>query len=450
MRPKRSAAALFCLALGAVACPSSSDAVSTTPTTSVSGPSMSGPSVAAGGAPTAAAAIRKLCVAPAGSAGATHSGAPSGAAPPAATPPQIAEIEHEVEQVRGLTYEHPVAVESVTADEMQRRVEDEFDTTYPAEYYDRRNAAWRTIGVIPPDSDLREALRAFLGGQVIGFYDPDSKELVYEGSGDLGLEERLVLAHELTHALDDQHFDLRRLDDLAARCRDEASQAALGLIEGNAQFVATGVLERFPTGDLGDALRALLQGAGEQPDLSGVPPFVQSLEIWPYTAGLTFVSRIAMGRGGAAVDEAFRHSPTTTEQVIHPELYPTDVPSAVDVPDLSGDLGPTWGDLDAMDVGEEWLDAMLRLRLDGATADAAATGWDGGVYRAWTDGNDVAVVMDTAWDSVDDATAFASAVTSWAGGDGATSVHSDGNHVMLAFATRSSVLDRVDATLAIG
>jgi hypothetical protein len=449
VRLRAGAGLLVALSLLAVGCPSRSE--SGAAPSGFTGGAGAVPSVAPGGAPTAEAAIRKLCVAPAGTAGATAT--PSAAASPQATPSQIAQIENEVEQVRGLTYERPVAVEAVTSEEMQQRVEKAFDETYPAGSYDRRTAAWRTIGVIPPDADLRESLRSFLGGQVIGFYDPESKELVYESSGsaDLGLQDRLVLAHELTHALDDQHFDLTRLDDLAARCEDERSEAALGLIEGNAQFVAAGTLARFPSGDLGDALGALLNGLGDQPSVAGVPPFVQAIEIWPYTEGLLFVTKLAVDGGTAAVDEAFRHPPTTTEQVMHPDQYPSDVPSRVDVPDLSADLGPRWGDLDAMDVGEEWLDAMLNLRLDGSTADAAAAGWDGGVYRAWSDGTDVAVVMDTAWDSVGDATAFASAMNDWnAKGDAAASVTTDGTHVRLAFATQQAVLDRVDSALADG
>jgi hypothetical protein len=163
--------------------------------------------------------------------------------------------------------------------------------------------------------------------------------------------------------------------------------------------------------------------------------------------GLAFITRRATDGGTAAVDEVLRHPPTTTEQVIHPERYPADQPSPVDVPDLSGDLGSGWGDLDAMPVGEEWLDAMLRLRLDPSFADDASAGWDGGVYRAWTDGSDVAVVMDTAWDSGEDAAAFAAAMTSWNEGNGTASVATDGTHVTLVFATNEEARTRLDAAL---
>ena len=439
MRRTTVAIAIGCVSLSAVACPSAREPVATAP--------VAVPSVAAGGAPTAAAAIRELCPPPAD--GTAGSAGPSARPSPGTVPPEIAEVEDQVEQVRGLTYVHPVAVTAVDDDEMRRRVESSFDESYPAEAYDRRTSAWRTIGVIPADADLREALRSFLGGQVVGFYDTDTGELVYEGSDDLGVTERLVLAHELTHALDDQRFDLSRLDRLGRRCHDEASEAALGVVEGNAQFVSAQTIARFSSGDLGDVLGALLQGLGDQPDLAGVPPFVQALETWPYTAGLGFVTRLELGGGTAAVDAALRHPPTTTEQVIHPERYPDDLPSPVDVPDLSGALGEGWGDLDAMEVGEEWLDAMLRLRLDGSSADESSAGWDGGVYRAWSDGTEVAVAMDTAWDSEEDARAFAHAMEEWNGeGDGPASVRADGDHVRLAFSTSDDVQRRLDAALS--
>jgi hypothetical protein len=344
----------------------------------------------------------------------------------------IAEVQGQVEAVRGLDYLRPVAVRPITDAQIDAKIAAMFDDTYPAAFYARRTVAWRTIGVIPSDADLREALRAFLNGQVVGFYDPETGELVFEGSGDPGVLERIVLAHELTHAIDDQHFDLRRLDPLATACQDEPFTAALGLVEGSAQYFSMQVLLRSPfdAGDLAEALAGM-----EQPDTSGVPPFVEALEIWPYLDGNAFVTALVQGGGTAAVDEAMRHLPVSTEQVMHPERYPGDVPSPVDIGDLSATLGPAWGDLDAMQVGEEWLRAMLDLRLPSLDARAAATGWDGGVYRAWTDGTDVVVVLRTVWDSVAEADAFADAMREWAGDDPLVTTATDGAQVTSVFAT---------------
>ena len=179
----------------------------------------------------------------------------------------------------------------------------------------------------------------------------------------------------------------------------------------------------------------------------GVPPFMIDLQLWPYTAGQAFITELEARGGVDEVDEALRTFPTTTEQILHPERYPDDVPSRLDVPDLSDALGDGWGDLDVMQVGEAWLAAMLGLRLDSATAEAAAAGWDGGLYRAFTDGDDAAVVLATAWDSRADADAFEQAVREWLAADDASGIvgRPSATRVTLAIATTDDA--RVSAAL---
>ncbi|MGZ8583745.1 MAG: hypothetical protein ACXWXG_10510 [Actinomycetota bacterium] len=351
---------------------------------------------------------------------------------PRETPADVADLESQVEQVRELEFLREVVVQPVSAEEIAGKLEGAFDETYPKEFYDRRSVAWQTLGVIPRDVDIREALLAFQTGQVVGFYNPVDGELVFRADGDLDVVERVTLAHELTHAIDDQHFDLSRIDGVAARCRDEAFQAALGAVEGSAQFFSIRLLFEFPPAD-GDF--SGLGDGGSMPD--GVPPFMVDLQLWPYTAGQAFVTELEARGGVGEVDEALRTFPTTTEQILHPERYPDDVASRVDVPDLSDALGDGWGDLDVMQVGEAWLTAMLGLRLDAATAEAAAAGWDGGLYRAFTDGDDAAVVLTTAWDSVADADAFEQAAREWFEADDASGIvgRPERQRVTLAVAT---------------
>jgi hypothetical protein len=395
------------------------------------------PVIEPGGQPTADAAIKALCVPPE-----PFSGGPVEAG---SLPPEIAELVSQVEQVRGAEFPRPVAVQAITDEVMDSKLEESFDAFYPVDLYARRTVAWRTIGVIGADDDLREAYGTYLTGQVVGFYNPTDGELVYLGEGELGMVERMILAHELTHALDDQRFDLKRLDELAARCMEEDYMAALGLVEGSAQYYASEVLLAFPDLDLGDlagALGDLL--AGEQ-GLQDVPPFVQALQGWPYAAGQAFVAEIASGGGNGAVDSALRDLPVSTEQIIHPDRYPADVPSEVDIADISSDLGPEWGDLDAMHVGEAWLSAMLSLHLPDFEAEQAAAGWDGGVYRAWSDGRDVVVVIRTAWDSRGEAEGFASALSDWIDEADAADVSQAGTTVTAVFATDAALLAAVPA-----
>ncbi len=377
-----------------------------------------------------ARAMASLCVAPKPSEGKPkHAGD---------TPADIAEIEHQVEVVRGLDFTREVAVNPIGDATMDRKLSKAFAQTYPVRFYARRTRAWRTIGVIPPSADIRESLLAFQTGQVVGFYNPADGELVYLSGGDVldSLTERVILAHELTHAIDDQHFDLTRIDDVLATCDDETFQAALGAVEGNAQHFATEVAREFPGGSID-------QGGGGL--ASGVPPFIMQLQLWPYTAGQRFIDALDRRGGVKAVNGAIDTFPRSTEQIIHPERYPNDVPQPVDVPDLSAQLGDGWRDLDVMTVGEAWLQTMLRLRLDHATADDAAAGWDGGTYRAWTDGNAVAVAMRTVWDSRQDACVFTEAAQTWIdGGDVPGFVIQGANGtVMLGWATHESTLARL-------
>jgi hypothetical protein len=391
------------------------------------------PSVAPGGAPTLAAAIRSLCV---------PASTPDGTPASGSLPPELETIAGQVEQARGHEYVTPPKAEAISAQEMDRRIQESFEAYYPKALYDRRTFAWRTLGVIPPDADLYEALRAFLTGNVVGFYDPETGELVYQGSGDLGFVERLTLAHELTHALDDQIFDLTRLDGLLNRCQDDRALAALGLIEGSAQYFSAASVAENPDISLADLLGSLLQAASSGSPPPGVPPFLYALQTWPYTTGMSFVGTLA-GTGGAdAVDGAFERLPVSTEQVMHPAAYPGDRPTPVDIPDVTGALGSSWGDLDAMTIGEEWLREMLALRLDDSTSDAAAAGWDGGGYRAFTDGKDVVVALRTEWDTTQDAAAFVDALETWSSGDAvAPRLAVDGRTVSAVFATAASPRD---------
>jgi hypothetical protein len=429
---RRPAAPLVAIALTLAAC--SAVGAPASPTSPPTVPPQSSPSPVPTGDGSAAEAMARLCVPPEPGDGKQKRAGDTLA--------DIAQIEDQVRTVRELRFTHPVAVNPIDDATMDRKLTKAFDQTYPVTFYDRRTQAWRTIGVIPPGSDIRESLLAFQTGQVVGFYNPANGELVYLSSGDLlgNLTERVILAHELTHAIDDQHFDLTRIDDIAATCDDEAFQAALGAVEGSAQHFAFAVAARFPGGTIdqgGDGLPA------------GVPPFIMQLQFWPYTAGQAFIDELDRRGGVGAVNGALESFPTSTEQVMHPERYPNDVPQPVDVPDASAELGEGWRDLDVMTVGEEWLQTMLRLRLDHATADDAAAGWDGGTYRAWTDGDAVAVVMTTVWDSDADARAFADAMRSWIGeGDAPGFVIEGGNgSVSVGFATDEATLERLRGAL---
>jgi hypothetical protein len=404
-----------------------------------SGPTGTPPPIRTGPG-SAEAALERLCKQP-------PLPAPSKGPAEGPTPPAIAAVENAVEKIRQLRFVHPVIPHSVTHAKLAEGLHRSFERSFPSALYRRRSLAWQTIGVIPPETSIKQALSRFFSTQVIGYYDPTSGRLVFIGAEHPTPFQRVTLAHELTHALDDQHFDLTRLNRLGADCKDEQSSAATAVVEGNATYV----MLQYAKDDLSpeDQVRFALETGSSGTSTAGIPPFVVSEEEWPYTAGLAFISSLVANGGETAVDHALEHFPVSTEQIIHPSKYPGDVPVPVDVRDLGPKLGPGWTDLDVQDVGEEWLLHLLQLRLDASVSSTAAAGWGGGIYRAWTDGTGhVAVVMSTVWDTSNDASQFADAMKAWiAVGDGQTAEVEPvrGSKVIVLFASDAPTLDSLRA-----
>lgn len=363
------------------------------------------------------------------------------AKPEASTPAVIAVVEDQIEKVRELEFEHPVPVEALTQQQLVDQLRKEFDKSFPEDLARRETLSFQTMGLLPAGIDLRAALEDFLSSQVIGFYVPETGKLVFIGSDSPDALERITLAHELTHALDDQHFDLARTDALAKKCRDEAGEAATAVIEGSAQlFSLRWAQANFSPEDIASLADI------ELPSTEGVPPFILKYEEWPYTAGMSFLSRLSSTGGVEAVNDVLRHFPTTTEQILHADRFPSDQPTPLDVVDLPASAFPDWKDLDVGEVGEAFLSVMLGLQIDQTDAADAAAGWDGGLYRAWSKGSKVAVVMATAWDTPEDAHEFADAMNEYIANAGLTGeASSSADRARVLFASDEGTLSTLRA-----
>ncbi len=436
----RAAAGLLGLAIVATACSSTVDLAHQTSGAPVPTLPQSVSPVPTG-ARSAAAVLAKLC---------PHVKLPptAGTPPEGPTPPVIARIEHDVEQIRGLSFTQQVAVDPVTHTQLVDGLRKSFDMSFPAGQYRRRSLAWATIGVIPAGTSLRQVEGRFYGGQVIGYYDLESKQLVFIGTKDPTPVQQVTLAHELTHAIDDQNFGIQRVYQLGVTCEDEAATAALATVEGNATYFMTQFALRFLTPQ--EQLSLLTQNV---PSTAGIPPMVVQLGEWPYKAGFAFITYLNAHGGLKAIDDALQNFPVSTEQIIHPDRYPNDVPQPLDIPDLGPKLGSGWSDLDVMDVGEEWLSILLDLRLDSSQATGAAAGWDGAIYRAWSDGNGhIAVLLSTVWDTTKDASQFATAMSSWIdsrSGQAATVLPASDARVTVLFASDAGTLAALRAAAGV-
>lgn len=319
---------------------------------------------------------------------------------------QVTAIADAVEEERELTFEEEVAPTFVTGDEMEERVRALAGSGYSEQEADVDRRLLAALGAIPADLDLRQTVVDLTAGQVAGYYDPDTGELVVladDPGRPLGAEEQMTLAHELDHALTDQRVRLPVDED--APGGDDADLAALALVEGD----ATVLMQRFAIAHVG---AAGLFGAGgpdagaAQEQLAESPHFLRQQLVFPYLEGLRFVCARESEGGWAAVDAAYRALPATTAEIMFPERY-GDAPADPPDPVAPGD---GWTEARRDTFGAAPLLWLLEApggdqaaALDGARERAAA--WGGGEVAAWTNGDATAVGLSLAGRDGDGGTA---------------------------------------------
>jgi hypothetical protein len=281
----------------------------------------------------------------------------------------------------------------------------------------RRAEVLERLGLLPRDYDIVGTAVAATREGVAGFYDPERKSItVVTDAAEPGSGELLVLAHEVTHALQDQHYGLQRLQE---GLDEDAAYAMDALIEGDATLaMAVWIVKRHAIDGIDELKRddiptdVLL--------LDDVPPVLLRGGEFPYVDGAAFVFSQWHDGDWRHIDDIWAAPPVSTEQILHPERYPDDVPELVEVPGLAARLGEGWAPVHEMVLGEMIISVLLADgepwdtdELDAfespvlANAEAAA-GWGGdrlvhlhGPRGSWL------IVWQTAWDSAEDATEFA-------------------------------------------
>lgn len=240
-------------------------------------------------------------------------------------------------------------------------------------------------GLIPKGFPLEQFLLDLLTEQVIGIYDPKAHEFIvadWVPSGDV----ESVVVHELTHALQDQHFQLEPWVE-AAKPNDDAHLARAAVVEGSAMaamldfaFREMGVsLQALP--DLSPFLDQLNLSDQNFPLLASAPPFIADALIFPYRQGLIFSQAVLRTAGWSEFSRVFVNPPVSSQQILHPERYFAGyVPAPVALPKLAQQLPEGWKLLDENVLGEFGLLSLLKQHLGEPTARRLAPAWDGDRY----------------------------------------------------------------------
>ncbi|HYV15345.1 MAG TPA: hypothetical protein VE972_04945 [Conexibacter sp.] len=303
----------------------------------------------------------------------------SGAGPPArpvVAAARIAKIERRVERLRGLRFLHPVPVAVVSPAVARRQGLADFERSFRPGRQAALEEAFKLLGFLGPRDDLRQITSAIYGEQVAGYYDPRRGRLtLVQGAG----VDDLTLAHELTHALEDQHFDLEHVGDDPD---EDVSSAQQALAEGTATAVQVLYLRRYPGSlDTGQMLSAL--GSPTTP----LPPYMMRSLLFPYERGLGFVMALRRRGGWRLVNEALRsRRPVSTAQVIAPRRWlrrvrPVRVRLGVDAV-----LGASWRRIEGSTLGQADMQELLREPAGAEAAAVLGPAWRGGRFELWRRG----------------------------------------------------------------
>ncbi len=182
---------------------------------------------------------------------------------------------------------------------------------------DREAATFRALGFLSGNVDLFDETQQADEAGVLAFYDFNKKEIVVRGTT-LDVSHRATLAHELTHVLQDQHFNIESVEARADQDdaqRGASSEAMLALIEGDANRVRDAYLKSLPAAQQKEYDREqAAEGATFGKETAGVPPFVELLLSAPYDLGPLTIRMLIADGGNSAVDEALT-GPTPTSAV---------------------------------------------------------------------------------------------------------------------------------------
>lgn len=315
----------------------------------------------------------------------------------------VAELSTFIEGQRSERFRHPVKVALLDGAAFEKRLLE--DAEEDREDVEKTEELLGLLGLLEPTGGLFDALNRFLSAAVLGFYDPKTDELVVRGD-ETGPFVRLTLVHELTHALDDQLFDLDREEMTEAD--DETGLGFSALVEGSALTVESAYRRSLTPSERSRASTEEGQFGDDLPAVS-IPEVIPALVGFPYEVGEDLISTIERHGGMPALVDAFARPPTTSEQLLHPDLYIRgEGPITVDPPPADGAL------IDQGSIGELILQLMLGKVLDDAGDVRRATeGWGGDWYVAWREGSTTCLRATFAMDTEEDLRELVAAIETW-------------------------------------
>ena len=376
------------------------------------------------------------------------------------------EIEGEVSAIRELAFKWPIDVAVQSPSDFKAYAERQMERQFTAAEWENYDPVIRKLGLYSGGAVLdRSLVLSFLQAGALAYYDPDTDRFyILKENLPAGLLD-VVLAHELSHGLQDQHFDLNRYLPAHADSLNTDEQLARQAVgEGDATYVETiwylysrtgrmpvrGLLRSmirdqlvFDAETLRNNMKQLAQLQGSSPQalqtIDKLPDFMVLQQAVVYAYGMNFVHEIQRD-GWSAVNRLYAEPPVSTEQILHPGKWiDREEPDRFTWPPFQEeDLFDDWNLLDVDTIGElTWRIIFADFDMD-VRGESAAEGWNGDRYAVFRskDGRNLLLLLYTSWDTEDDADDFADAyrellTLKYPSDSGSIAVSQDGRDVLI-------------------
>jgi hypothetical protein len=246
---------------------------------------------------------------------------------------QINSIVQTLSDITGWSEKHSVPYGWMDKRQLRRFLGKRIKRTLRPEEIHNDELALKMFGLVPQDFDLRKSTIDLLTEQAAAFYDYDNKKLYLLQDSSLAAE-TTALAHELAHALADQHFDLGKFMD-ETPANDDENLAHTAVVEGQASWLMIAYdlkvagKDPVPTPDmLKDVADSSDASMSDFPVLKASPLYIQQSLLFPYSEGTLFFAAVFKQDGKKAFSEVFEKPPVDTAQILHPDRYFSHQPPA--------------------------------------------------------------------------------------------------------------------------
>lgn len=329
---------------------------------------------------------------------------------------QMDEIQSQVLSFRGLKLKAPLSRALMTPELLKDKVINDFFKDYTPEEAKSDAEVLSALGLLNSNFDLLTFYQDLYSEQIAGYYDNETKDMYVVTGEAFGGTERMTYAHEFTHVLQDQTYDLEnglKINDETCEVDTEYCAAASALIEGDATLSEFYWLMKYGSSkDKQDITE--FQNTYTSPVYDSAPAFMKEDFLFSYNQGYEFVNYLYGENQWASIDAAYLDPPVSTEQILHPEKYPSDTPVVVTVPDLLPALPTGWQEVERNVMGEWYTYLILADGRDPAfqlaqeEAQAASAGWGGDTYVYYNHPttSQFTLVWVTQWDTAQDAGEF--------------------------------------------